>query len=83
MVGDLHDGRPDARGRSGRHATLKRAGEALEWSLGAHLALTFSPLTPLAFLIPAKYLLLAYVLPSILFGLYMTRGSTAADESPW
>jgi hypothetical protein len=62
---------------------LRRAGDALEWSLGAHLALTFSPLTLLAFLIPAKYLLLAYIPPSILFGLFMTRPDQADDEAPW
>lgn len=62
---------------------MRRAGEALEWSLGAHLALTFSPLTLLAFLIPAKYLLLAYIPPSLLFGLYMTRPDPSADEEPW
>jgi hypothetical protein len=62
---------------------LRRAGEALEWSLGAHLALTFSPLTLLAFLIPAKYLLLAYVLPSLWFGIHMTRPDPSADDERW
>ena len=51
---------------------MTRAREALLWTIGTHIALTMSPLTLLAAFFPLKFILLAYLPPSLLFGLYMS-----------
>lgn len=72
MVRDYDDTRSLACRRSERHPPLIRAGEVVLWTIGAHIALTMSPLTLLATFFPLKFILLAYLPPSLLFGLHMS-----------